>query len=136
MENIKKIGGNYKSIGVIEITTLVVLIISIISFFAFGFLIIIDLISPNMEYYLTVHYTLLLKVVDVIKFIFMIQLSLTGLSIFIHACLSVTEKNSEHRILLAGIDYWNFIRGKKLHSIEILEFYTPNIENFADKIGL
>jgi len=131
MENIKKIGRNYKSVGVIEIITLSILIISTISFFVFGFLIIIDLVSPNMEYYLIIHLIFLLKIVSVIKFIFMIQLSLTGLSIFIHLIT-----NTNHRILLVGIDYWNFIRGKKLHSVEVLEFYTSNVENFANKIRI
>jgi hypothetical protein len=111
-----------KTNGVYEITSLIILGLCLIAIFIFMLSIIAT--GTTMTEYGMTRWTDIYQSGSIFVFkltikVFLIQIIIMSISMIIHTIQ--TARGIDHELLIVGIDFWNFIKGKKLHSIKILQ---------------
>ena len=125
-----QIGKKFKSYGIMEITTFIsiIAIITTLTVIILSFVVtIIATTDMQAMYYMAIYMNFVKSIIIFIIFIISIQITLTSISVINHAFFVKDKK--KHRILLVGIDYYNFLTGKQMHCIKILKVQILKIAN-------
>jgi len=113
-----------ETIGLVEIISLIVMyFLGTMLFFAI-FLIVTDLTSQDPVYWINQHLIYGIIAMNMIFKVIILQVFIFSLSLLYKLFV-----NPDHKILIVGIDYINFIRGKEMHSMKFLE---PQFSKLAE----
>ena len=113
-----------ETIGLVEIISLIVMFsLGTILFSAIVF-IATDLTSQDPVYWINQHLIYGIIAMNMIFKVIILQVFIFSLSLLYKLFV-----NPDHKILIVGIDYINFIRGKEMHSMKFLE---PQFSKLAE----